>query len=115
MIGFHQQSDRDLGADAGAGMLEGSPPQRDGSAVSHDRENKHSAEVPEHCGVERQMQDLAWLLPVLDRPEDQRSVERFHLDPPTPRARADSVAAIWPPGSALGAKRSSRDYNRRSG
>ena len=61
-------------------------------------------EVPEQCGVERHMQDLAWLLPVLDRPEDQRSVERFHLDQPTPRARADSVAAIWPPGSALGAR-----------
>lgn len=44
------------------------------------REHHHAEPVVQHCGVECQRQGLAWPLPVLNRPEDQRSVERLHVD-----------------------------------
>ena len=79
-IGLLQQSDRNRGTDAGTGMLQRSPQQRNGSAVAHHGENHHAAAVPEHRGVQRQMQGLAWLLPVLQGPEHQGTIERLHID-----------------------------------
>jgi len=76
-----QQSDRNRRADAGTGMLQGPPEQRDRPAMDHHRHHHHAEAVPEHRGVEGQKQGLAWLLPVLDRPENQRAIQRLNVEP----------------------------------
>jgi len=79
-IGPFQQRNHDLSADAGTGVIQRFPQQRDGSAVGHHGENHHAAAVPQHRGVECQMQGMAWLLPVLDRPQHQGAIERLNVD-----------------------------------
>ena len=80
-------------------MLERLPEQRNGPAMADHGECHHATAVPQDRGIERQMQGLAWLLPVLDRPEHQRAVERCRIDPlvgePTP------AAALPPGGQAM--------------
>jgi len=85
-----QQHDHHLSADAGTGMLQRLPEQWNGPAVA-DHGDHHDAEaVPEHRGVERQMQGVALILPLLQCPEHQRTVERLGVDAavgePTPAA-----------------------------
>jgi hypothetical protein len=90
LIGPLEQSDHHLGADAGTGMLERLPQQRDRPAVADEREHHDTTTVPQHRGVERQMQGVARLLPLLNRPKHQRAIEGFHADAfiaqPTPAA-----------------------------
>jgi hypothetical protein len=61
-------------------MLPGLPQQRNGPAVSHYGENHDAETVPKHRGVEGQMQGVAWVLPVLDRPENEWAIEHLHID-----------------------------------
>jgi len=50
--------------------------------VADHGEDHHAEPVPEHRGVERQMQGVAWLLPLPHRPEHQRAIKSFGIDPP---------------------------------
>ena len=75
-VGPLQQSDHHLSADTGTGMLQRLPEQRDRPAMADHREHHYAEAVPEHRGVKGQMQGLARLLPVLNRPEHQRAIER---------------------------------------
>ena len=61
-------------------MLQGLPEQRNGPAVADDRDHHHADPVPEHGGVESQMQGLVWVLPALDRPADQRAVKALGIN-----------------------------------
>ncbi len=79
VLGSFQQGDHHLRADAGTGMLERPPQQRDRPAMSDLRKHHYSEAVPQHRGVEFQMQGVAWLLPDLNRPEHQWAVESFHV------------------------------------
>jgi hypothetical protein len=36
--------------------------------------------LPEHRGIKSQMEGMAWIFPLLDRPDDQRSIQRFHVN-----------------------------------
>ena len=81
-VGPRQQGDHHLGADTGTGMLQRLPEQWNGSPVADHGERHNTEAVPEHRGVERQMQGLVWLLPLLHRPEHQRAVEALGIDPP---------------------------------
>jgi hypothetical protein len=56
------------------------PEQWNGPPVADNGENHHAEAVPQHRGVERQMQGAAWVLPVLNRPENQRAIEGFHVN-----------------------------------
>ena len=68
-------------------------------------EDHHAEAVPQHRGVESQMQGVAWRLPLLDRPEHQRAIERLNIDAaiaePTPAAPlpAGRQAAVQRNGS----------------
>ena len=68
--------------------------------MTDDEEHQHATAVPEHRGVKRQMQGLAWLLPMLNRPEHQRAIDRIHVDAPiaqptpAPPLPAGSQAAV---------------------
>ena len=89
-------SEHHLGADAGTGMFKRLPEQQDGPTVANDREHHDAAAVPQHRGIERQMQGLAWLLPGLNRPEHQRAVESVHVNAAIGRQLA---ARQWAIGS----------------
>ena len=82
LVGQQQQCNHHLSADAGARMLKGLPEQRDGLVVIDHGEHHYAEGVPPHGGIKGEMQAVAWLLPVLDRPEQQRTIERVHLDAP---------------------------------
>jgi hypothetical protein len=56
-------------------MLKRLPEQWNTPAVADHGEGHDTEPVPEHRGVERQMQGLAWLLPLLHRLEHQWAVE----------------------------------------
>ncbi len=45
-------------------------------------EGYNTEAIPKDCGVERQIQGLAWLLPLLQCPEQQRAVEALEIDRP---------------------------------
>ena len=69
------------------------------------RENHHEDGFPEDGGIESQMQDVAWVLPALDRPENQRAVKAFRIEPAVvdPALAAPLPAGIqavsqWQPG-----------------
>jgi len=80
LVGLLQQGDRDRGADACTGMLQGLPQQRNGPDVSHHREHHNAEAVPQHRGVEGQMQAVVWLLPLLERPEHKRAIQHLNVD-----------------------------------
>jgi hypothetical protein len=48
--------------------------------MADDRKHHHAIALPQNPGIEGQMQAVAWLLSVLDRPENQRVVESFHVN-----------------------------------
>lgn len=56
------------------------PEKGNGSAMADEQEHHHAAAVPEDGWCHGQMQGLAWLLRVLDRPENQWSVEALWID-----------------------------------
>jgi hypothetical protein len=80
LVCFLQQGNRNRGADAGTGMLQRLPQERNRPAVDHYRHHHHAAAVPEHGGIESQMQAVALVLPVLNCPEHERAIERFHIN-----------------------------------
>jgi hypothetical protein len=79
-IGLLEQSDRNRGTDAGTGMLERLPEQRNGPVVNHHGENHDAEAVPEHGGIQSQIQGVAWVLPLLERPEHKRAIQRLNVD-----------------------------------
>ncbi len=81
-VSLLQQGDHHLSADAGTGMLKRLPEQRSRPTVADNQEHHHADAVPQHRGVEGQTQGLAWLLPLLNRPERQRAVEALGINPP---------------------------------
>ena len=103
-IGFFQ-ADGDRCADAGTGVFERLPQQRNGPAMADHREHHHADAVPEHGGIKSQMQGVAWVLPALDRPENQRAVKAFRIYPAvvqpalaTPLPAGSQAVPQWQPG-----------------
>ena len=93
-VGLLQQGNHHLSADAGKGMLKRLPEQRDRSAVADHGEDYDTETVPEHRGVERQVQGLAWVLPLLHRPEHQRAVEALGIDPPIAEPTPEGCGSV---------------------
>jgi len=65
-------------------------------------EHHNTETVPQHRGVESQMQGVAWLLPMLDRTEHQRAVEGLTIDPPIAEP---TTAASLPAGRQAASQR----------
>jgi len=100
-----QQSDRNRRADAGTGMLQGLPEQRNGPVVDHHGENHDAEAVPEHRGVKGKMQAVVWLLPVLERPEHQGAIQRLNVDATVGQP---ALTAALPAGSEAMGQRQTR-------